>query len=229
MSIPAPFEWLSAEEAPEHLQSRTRPSLFYFTQPGANLCELINPIVGRVCEKQAGRFHFRAVNVTEDKDLAYDHNVMRAPSFVLYRDGVQIRRWTDVEYNQSFETEMHEFLAGDFLFERESFRIPEDRDFFREVRRSFDFNVIAFLEPAEPMNWRLKPVLEELEEHRSGKFRVFLVNATRNNTVPTHYKIKNHPAVLLIEDNEVLERWDPVEDPVAVRDGSLAHLDSPVS
>ena len=207
MEHPAPFDPLGNRDHHSLLESSRRPILFYFHDPENNLCQLINPIVKTVCEGKAPSVEYYAIKTSEQKDLTYQFSVMEAPSFVLYYQNEEVRRMSKINYDESFEEDFRDFLVGDFLFGGESFNQVEEMDFFSVLREWYQLNLVAFMSPADPINWQLQPVLSNLTSTYPNYIRTHLVNSNSEQSLLTHYKINKVPALVMMKETDVKRFW----------------------
>ncbi|MFB6344529.1 MAG: thioredoxin domain-containing protein [bacterium] len=217
MTPPEPFVSLTKRQCETVLQGIETPSLLYLHDPNANLCRLIEPIVTRHCKQKLTGVKCYGLDVKENKDLTFELNVTQAPAFVIYHRGNEIRRLTNIDYDEGFETTFGEFLVGDFLFDKSPYNVLEEVNFFSELKDWHQYNLVAFMEPSDPINWQLETVLEEFQRKKSNYIRSHLVNSNQNSSLLSHYKIKTLPAVILFQESDEVKRWHPAASPDKIK------------
>ncbi|MFB6356323.1 MAG: thioredoxin domain-containing protein [bacterium] len=214
MSVPKPYEVVSQNELKKSLKTLApRPIILYFYEPDSNLCQLLEPKIEELSKEFREEFHFLALNISENKDLSYELNVMRCPSFLMYRDGKEIRRMFDVQYTESFDSEFREFLMGSFHFDTSSFQMLDSMNFTARVDTGFQLHLIGFMEPGYPRNWKIVPLLEDLKQSYPNSLVISLVNARNNSKILNRFSIKELPMFAAFQGGEVVERWEPVTNP----------------
>lgn len=218
MNPPEPFRSLDQRQFNTLVQGSETPSLIYLYDEQANLCQLIDPIVSKICTEKLKGINCFAIDVQENKDLTFELKVTRAPSFVYFHRGQEIRRLTRIDYDDEFETRLDIFLRGDFLFDDDSFNRLEEMNFFSNLKDWHQYNLVAFMQPTDPINWQLAPILSELYEDNANFLRLHLVDSTKNESLLSHYKIKNLPAVIFLEQSDEIRRWHPASNPEGIRE-----------
>lgn len=217
MSRPSPFEPIGNRDHHSLLESSRRPVLFYFHDPENNLCQLINPAVEAVCEQRAPSVEYYSITTSEQKDLTYQFRVMEAPSFVLYYREEEVRRLTSIDYDDQFEEDFREFLVGDFLFAGSDLNRVEEMNFFSVLREWYQVNLVAFMSPADPINWQLEPILSTLVSTYPNYLRTHVVNTNSEGSLLTHYKLDKLPALLMMKETDVIKKWHPATNPDVIR------------
>jgi len=224
MSVNVPFKSLGNRDSQDALGSARRPVLLYFHDPDNRLCQLINPDVGSVTEESAPSLVKYSIDVNSNKDVSYEFNIMEAPSFVLYYRQEEVRRLTKINYDDDFKENFREFLVGDFMFPSDKFNVVEERNFFSALREWYQINLVAFMSPADPINWQLESMLETLTRENSSYLRAHLVNARTDKSLLTHYKLSNVPSLLMLDETDVIKKWHPASSPDLIREDILDQL-----
>lgn len=224
MSASVPFKSLGNRDSGDALESARRPVLLYFHDPENRLCQLINPTVRDVTENSAPSIVKYSINVNTNKDVSYEFKVMEAPSFVLYYRQQEVRRLTKIDYDDNFNEDFQEFLVGDFMFATESFNIVEERNFFSALREWYQINLVAFMSPADPINWQLEEVLKSLTRDHPNYLRTHLINARTDESLLDHYKLSNLPSLIMLDETKVVRKWHPASSPDLIRDEVLEQL-----
>lgn len=213
MAIPGCFTPSDQSQVRKRLESTHKPILVYFMGRDSNLGKLIQPVLEEVCSRIQGSFELLAVDLQENKDLSYEWRVMRTPSFILFRNGEEVRRMGNVSYHDDFASVFEEFLLGDFLFADDEFEHLDQEDFFPSVEQGFQTHLVAFLKPAHPANVRLADVLSGMRRQHPNLLRVSLVNTRNNPHLLEHFKLDEFPAVLSFQDGEKVREWAPIVEP----------------
>jgi thioredoxin-like negative regulator of GroEL len=213
VSIPASFTALGNKTPEDFLDSTSRPVVFYFHDPDLNLCQLINPTVAKICQEEAPGAQYVAITAQDHKDFTYEFNVTRAPSFLIYYNDEEVRRLTNIDYNDQFDGLFRDFLVGDFLFSTTNFHELDENNFFNSLREWFQLNLVSFMVPGDPINWQLEPILSKLGEKHKNILRLHLINAETNPSILTQYNLNNLPSLILLDETEVLRKWHPASNP----------------
>lgn len=208
MSLPEPFEEIPVRELENRIDQSPVPILVYLYEPDANLCELIKPEVEKVSRRLNRRLQFFAVNLPDNKNFGYDRRIMRSPAFVIYREGEEIRRWVEVNYHEAFQNEYREFLVGDFLFDTTEFERVDETDINSKLASNFRLGVVCFFNPSDPVNWKLRSILEEFKRRHPSQVRLFLVNHQQNKGLIQQFGLSSPPAVICREESTKLKSWD---------------------
>lgn len=210
MTIPSTFKTVGRDSFEEELNNTQKPVFVYFTEPSSNLCQLLDPEIEKVAGRLTGTFKFIAVNIDEHKDLSYELQIMRCPAFVLFRDGEEIRRNTDVNYSDDFGNRLRDFLIGDFHFDYSNFQLLDSMNFSARLGAGFQVDVVSFMNPGEPTNWDLITALRSLRERHQNTALFSLVNAYNSGDILEHFKINETPSVIAFNEGNVIKRWEPV-------------------
>src|SRR5579859_5670879 len=72
--------------------SRTQPVLVDFWGPRCAPCLAMMPFVEELSEKVSDRVKIVKLNSAENRRLCVDLRVLGLPTFMLYRDGVEVQR-----------------------------------------------------------------------------------------------------------------------------------------
>jgi thioredoxin-like negative regulator of GroEL len=213
VSVPDPFTPLGNKTPEDFLESTRRPVIFYFFNTDLNLCQLINPTVGEICREEAPSARYVAISAENHKDFTYEFNVTRAPSFLIYYNGEEVRRLTQIDYDDQFDVLFRDFLVGDFLFNTKNFHAVDENNFFNSLREWFQLNLVSFMVPGDPINWQLEPILGKLAEKNKNFLRLHLLNAETDSSLLTQYKLNHLPSLILLDETEVLRKWHPASNP----------------
>lgn len=216
MTPPEPFRELDQRQFRNVVQESDTPNLIYLYDEDANLCQLIDPIVSKLCNDLNG-INCYVLDVNKNKDLTFELNVTQAPSFVYFHKGEEIRRMTNIDYDDNVEARLEIFLTGDFLFNDSDFNRLEEMNFFKALKDWHQYNLVAFMQPTDPINWQLAPALIEIYQADPNFFRLHLVDSAKNESLLSHYKLKNLPAVIFFEESDELRRWHPASSPDKIR------------
>jgi hypothetical protein len=149
---------------------------------------------------------------------------MEAPSFVLNYRKQEVRRLTNINYDDNFRDDFREFLVGGFMFSVDSFNVVKERNFFSALREWYQINLVAFMSPADPINWQLETILKTLTRDYPNHLRTHLVNARTDKSLLTHYKLSNLPSLIMLDETSVVQQWHPASSPDQIRDEILDQL-----
>ncbi len=224
MSSNVPFKPLGNRDSNDVLENAHRPVLLYFHVTENRLCELINPTIKEITEENAPDVVNYSIDVDANKDISYEFNVMAAPSFLLYYQDQEVRRLTNIEYDGNFKVKFREFLIGDFMFPPQPFNIVEERNFFSALHEWYQINLVAFMSPANPINWQLEEILKSLHRDCPNYLRTHLIDAKTNESLLSHYKLSNLPSLIMLDETDVIQKWDPASSPDIIRSEILDQL-----
>jgi len=210
--VPSTFEPTDQTDFQNRLESSRIPVVLYFFEPDSNLCRLLDPSIKKVTARMTETFTFLAVDITEHKDLSYELQVMRCPAFIIFRDTKEIRRMSEVNYTEDFDTRLHDFLLGNFHFNHNQFQILDSMNLSSRLGAGFQVDIVTFMRPGEPMNWNLMPVLRTLQDKHKNTTLFSLVNAYQSPDVLKHFKVKQTPSVMAFNNGSTIKSWEPVDD-----------------
>jgi hypothetical protein len=213
MPIPQPFRPPRQEDLHEEIKEQTKPVLIYFLEPKSNLCQLIEPSVQEICSKYKDLFHFVSARMSTYRDYFYEWHIHSCPAFLLFKDGEEIRRMVNIRFTNGFKTQLENFLVGDFLFDRSHFEYVDSVTFYNVINTGLYYHLMVFMEPGNPMNWKLKPILADLRDHYSSQLEVALVNTKKTSDLIEDYNIKQLPAALLFKEGVLANHWVPAYNP----------------
>ncbi|UDY34150.1 thioredoxin family protein [Dermatobacter hominis] len=83
----ASVDRLTSTSFDEEVMASDRPVLVDFTASWCPPCEQQTPVLHALADEQAARLRIVEVDVDESPDLARRHQVLSAPTMVLYVDG----------------------------------------------------------------------------------------------------------------------------------------------
>lgn len=210
--VPAPFQSTNLTDFQKRLESSRIPVALYFFEPDSNLCELLASSIENVTKPLTETFTFLAVDITEAKDLSYELQVMRCPAFIIFRQGEEIRRMSEITYTEDFNSRLHDFLLADFHFNYSDLQILDSMSFSSRLGASFQVDIISFMRPGEPTNWNLIPILRKLQDQHQNTILLSLVNANQSPELLEHFKVKQTPAVIAYNHGSVIKTWEPIDD-----------------
>ncbi|MGM0380624.1 MAG: thioredoxin domain-containing protein [bacterium] len=218
MTVPRPFQPPRSRDLEEVLSEVEKPALLYFVEPSSNLCQLIEPAVVSVCENYEDVFQFIGCRMADFRDYFYEWHIHSCPAFILFREGEEIRRMANIKYRDDFKDRFHNFLVGDFLFDRSSFEYVDSVTFGHVINTGNYYHLMVFMKPGHPSNWKLKPALEQLQANHSAHLQVSLINAVKSKSLLNKYDINQLPAVLLYQKGELVKKWVPAYNPERLED-----------
>ncbi len=73
-------------------------------------CLMMAPILDEVEEKFKGKINFAKINVDDNSEIASKYGVMSIPTFVIFKDGKEIERFTGAMTSEQFEENLGKFL-----------------------------------------------------------------------------------------------------------------------
>lgn len=212
MSMPAPFRPPKQQNLNKILDDEEKPVVVYFIEPQTNLCQLIEPVVSEVAQDHVNIFNYIGARVSNFRDYFYQWRIRSCPAFLIFKEGEEIRRMVDFTYSDNFKEEFQSFLIGDFLFNRSSFEVVDSVSMPHLINTGNYYHLTTFMEPGDPTNWRLHPVLEKLKEKHTSQIRLSLANTWKSPDLVEEYNIGTFPSVLLFKQGAHLETWAQVQD-----------------
>lgn len=84
-----------------------------FWGPRCAPCLALMPTVEKLEEERGGRFTLVRVNAAENRQIARDLKVIAMPTFVLYRDGVEVERLSGNLSAAEVEAAVSRLVEGD--------------------------------------------------------------------------------------------------------------------
>lgn len=73
-------------------------------------CKRMSPVLAELEEEFAGDLSVAKINVAYAEDLTEKYQVLSAPTFVFFKDGNEVGRYTGVQSKAELETFIHENL-----------------------------------------------------------------------------------------------------------------------
>ncbi len=212
MAIPAPFRAPRQPQLEKELSSGELPTLLYFYDSQSNLCQLIEPAVVSVAAKYQENFKFIAARVSSYRDYFYRLGMSSCPAFIIFRGSEEIRRFVRFKYNTNFREEYEKFLVGDFLFNASQFEILDAVTMPYVINTGKYYHMTAFLNPTDPINWKLSRELEKIAARQSSKVKLSLVNKKTAPALLKAYNIRNYPSVLLFKKGVRITEWTAIKN-----------------
>jgi thioredoxin 1 len=90
---------ISEGEFEKEVVRADQPVLVYFHLPSCAKCGTWNGVAEGLVKDSAGKVKGVKVNVASNQGLAKKMNILSAPSFVVYRDGVEVERFVGDRVN----------------------------------------------------------------------------------------------------------------------------------
>lgn len=81
---------VTAEKLKEVLANTDKPVFLDFWAPWCNPCKGMNPIVDELESEYQDQIKFIKVNIDKNTELADKLEVMKIPTFLLFKDGEQV-------------------------------------------------------------------------------------------------------------------------------------------
>lgn len=212
MPIPKPFRPPKKRQLEEILAEKDKPVLLYFLEPSSNLCQLIEPSVVSTCQEHKDILEFIGARMKNFRDYFYEWHIHSCPAFLIFRNGEEIRRLTDIKFRNDFKERFRNFLIGEFLFST-PFETVDSVTFGHVINTGNYYHLVAFMKPGHPTNWKLKPTLEQLQAKHSSHLDVNLVNTTKAVTLMNKKNIDQLPTVILYQEGEMINSWSPAYNP----------------
>jgi thioredoxin 1 len=66
-------------------------------------CRMVAPVIEELAEKYKDSVTVAKVNVDEENTLAARYNVMSIPTVILFKDGIEIKRFVGVQIKEKYE------------------------------------------------------------------------------------------------------------------------------
>jgi thioredoxin 1 len=66
-------------------------------------CRMVAPVIEELAEKYKGSVTVAKVNIDEESGLAARYNVMSIPTVILFKDGVEAKRFVGVQTKEKYE------------------------------------------------------------------------------------------------------------------------------
>ncbi|MFP4687914.1 MAG: hypothetical protein ACLFN5_07410, partial [bacterium] len=152
------------------------------------------------------------------RDYFYEWHIHSCPAFLLFKDGKEIRRMVNIRFDNNFKARLENFMVGDFLFDRTHFESVDSITFYNVINTGLYYHLMVFLEPGNPMNWKLKPYLADLRDHYSSQLEVNLINTKKAPSLLNDYDIHQLPSALLFKEGALVNRWIPAYNPERLKE-----------
>ena len=72
------------------------PVLVDFWAPWCGPCKMMAPILNEIADEYAGRAKICKLNVDDSPNTTMNYGISSIPTFILFKDGQEIRRWVGV-------------------------------------------------------------------------------------------------------------------------------------
>src|SRR5690606_24349420 len=92
------------------LNIRQGISLVDVWAPWCSPCKIVAPIINEIAETESG-FIVGKVNVDEEIELAQKYNIKNIPTFILFKNGVEVRRFTGIKTKNFFLREINKIIG----------------------------------------------------------------------------------------------------------------------
>ena len=69
-------------------------------------CKMVAPIISELAEKYKDSVTVAKVNVDNESALAARYGIMSIPTVILFRDGVEVKRFIGVQPKETYEHEL---------------------------------------------------------------------------------------------------------------------------
>lgn len=84
--------WAKSENFDRAISHWPETLLVVFTAPVCLFCKIVKPVVDDLARKNAGRLKVMTVDTETDADLAVRFNIEKTPTFIVYKNGVEVIR-----------------------------------------------------------------------------------------------------------------------------------------
>lgn len=100
---------ISENQFEEAVRKSDKLVLVYFHLPSCAKCATWNSVAEGLVKDSDGKVRLVKLNVADNQTLANKLNILGAPSFVVYRDGVEVERFVGERVNYG---DMHEYFQN---------------------------------------------------------------------------------------------------------------------
>ena len=69
-------------------------------------CRMVAPIIDELASEYGGRVTVCKVNVDNENALAVRHDIMSIPTVILFRNGVEVKRFVGVQKKEVYTSEL---------------------------------------------------------------------------------------------------------------------------
>lgn len=83
---------LTSENFEEQVMEARVPVLIDFWANWCGPCKMMSPVVEKIAEEMGVNARVCKVNIDEQRELAEKYNVMSIPTFLLFKDGKEVKR-----------------------------------------------------------------------------------------------------------------------------------------
>ncbi len=212
MSIPAPFRPPRQKDLNKVLEETEKPVVIYFIEPQTNLCQLIEPAISEIAQNHVNIFNFIGARVANFRDYFYQWRIRSSPAFLIFKNSEEIRRLAEFKYSDTFKEDFKKFLIGDFLFNYAGFEVVDSVSMPHLINTGTYYHLTAFMQPGDPTNWRLSPVLEKIKENHTSQIRLSLVNTRKSPDLVKKHNVPSFPSMILFKEGAKIRTWTEIPD-----------------
>ena len=83
---------LTSENFEEEVNQSRLPILVDFWASWCGPCKIMAPVIDKIGEEMGTNAKVCKINIDEERELARKYNVMSIPTFILFKDGKEVKR-----------------------------------------------------------------------------------------------------------------------------------------
>ena len=197
---------ISDKDFDTRLKREDDPVVVYFYSPEVHLSTSIYKEVSVLQENFRGIIKFFAINISDNKDIAYRFRIFSLPAFLYFKNGVFSDKIADIGLNEDIQARLRALVGTDVFLSSPYLYKFDSAHYKTALGRTEKPLLLNFWINGAELCWVMAEDFIRLAKVYRDSINISIVDLKDNRDLATHLRISSVPTLVVIKNGEIIKK-----------------------